>query len=393
MSTAEILGPLLIFSWTQNISLRAVFPPIEFSSVLPYDAAMTSRERVFAAFAHREPDHVPAWLGASPEFRALARLLLRLPTDEDLSVYVGDDFRRVTAKFRGPADRSPDSNFSFSDATSRTPFGIERHGYGYGQPLAHPLEGAQTPADLDEYPWPDPGWMDVSHIRSEALEWGGRYAVLGGDWSPFFHDAIDLLGMEKFMTAMLENPALVDALLGHILDYYFQVSLRIFRAASGAIDIFFIGNDFGTQNGPAVGEKLFRRFFLPHLKRLVDLGHDFGLKVMLHCCGGFFPLIPSMIEIGLDALQSLQPDARDMEPAKLKKAFGERIVFCGCIDTHHVLIKGTPELVRTKAREILNIMKPGGGYIVSPSHDYLLLETPVENVLALYKAVREYGAY
>jgi uroporphyrinogen decarboxylase len=340
----------------------AVVSPIEFSPVLPYDAAMTSRERVFVAFAHRQPDRVPAWLGASPEFRALARLLLRLPADEDLSLYIGDDFRRVTAKFAGPADRSPDSNFTFSDATSRTPFEVERHGYGYGQPLVHPLKDAQTPADLDKYPWPDPGWMDVSHIRSEALTWNGRCAVLGGDWSPFFHDAIDLLGMEKFMTAMLENPALVDALLGRIVDYYFQVSLRIFRAASGAIDIFFIGNDF-------------------------------GLKVMLHCCGGFFPLIPSMIDIGLDALQSLQPDARDMEPAKLKKAFGERIAFCGCIDTHHVLIKGTPGLVRTKVREVLDIMKPGGGYIVSPSHDYLLLETPVENVLALYETVREFGGY
>lgn len=354
---------------------------------------MTSRERVFTAFAHRQPDRVPAWLGASPEFRTLARLLLRLPTDEDLSLYIGDDFRRVTAKFAGPSDRSPDSKFTFSDATSRTPFEVERHGYGYGQPLVHPLKDAQTPADLDKYPWPDPGWMDVSHIRSEALSWNGRCAVLGGDWSPFFHDAIDLLGMEKFMTAMLENPALVDALLGRIVDYYFHVSLRIFRAASGAIDIFFIGNDFGTQNGPVVGERLFRRYFLPHLKRLVDLGHDFGLKVMLHCCGGFFPLIPSMIDIGLDALQSLQPDARDMEPGKLKKAFGGRIVFCGCIDTHHILIKGTPGLVKTKVREVLDIMKPGGGYVVSPSHDYLLLETPVENVLALYDTVREFGGY
>jgi uroporphyrinogen decarboxylase len=354
---------------------------------------MTSRERVLAVFAHRQPDRVPAWLGASPEFRSLARLLLRLPTDEDLSLYVGDDFRRVYAKYAGPAGRSPDSNFTFSEATSRTPFGVERHGYGYGQPLVHPLKDAQTSSDLDKYPWPDPRWMDVSYIRSEALAWNGRYAILGGDWAPFFHDAIDLFGMEKFMTAMYDDPSLVDTLLERIADYYCHVSRRIFEAAAGAIDIFFIGNDFGTQNGPVVGERLFRRFFLPHLKRLVDLGHDFGLKVMLHCCGGFFPLVPAMVEIGLDGLQSLQPDARDMEPAKLKKAFGGRIVLNGCIDTHHILIRGTPGLVRSRVREILEIMKPGGGYIVSPSHDYLLLETPVDNVLALYVTVREYGGY
>ncbi|RPI97108.1 MAG: hypothetical protein EHM31_14095, partial [Candidatus Aminicenantes bacterium] len=121
--------------------------------------------------------------------------------------------------------------------------------------------------------------------------------------------------------------------------------------------------------------------------------HDFGLKVMLHCCGGFFPLIPAMIEAGIDALQALQPDARDMAPAKLKAAFGGRVVFNGCVDTHHWLIQGTPGLVRAKTRETLAVMKPGGGYIASPSHDYLLPETKVENVFALYETIAESGGY
>jgi uroporphyrinogen decarboxylase len=354
---------------------------------------MTSRERVLAVFERRMPDRVPCWMGASPEFRELARNHLNLTDDEDLSLHIGDDFRRVYAKYGGSAERSPDSCFTSPAATSRTPFGVERHGYGYGQPLEHPLRHARTLADLDAFPWPDPAWMDVSRIRAAALAWEGRYAVLGGDWSPFYHDAVDLLGMETFMTAMIENPPLVDALLSRVVDYYAEVSRRIFEAAAGSLDIFFIGNDFGTQNGPVVGESMFRRFFLPHLKRLVGLGHDFGLKVMLHCCGGFFPLVPSMIEIGLDALQSLQPDARDMDPARLKRAYGGRIVLNGGIDTHHLLIRGTPDLVRAGTREVLAIMKPGGGYIASPSHDYLLPETPVDNVLALYETVREAGGY
>ncbi|MDH4196890.1 MAG: uroporphyrinogen decarboxylase family protein [Candidatus Aminicenantes bacterium] len=354
---------------------------------------MTSRERVLAVFAHDVPDRVPAWLGASPEFRDLARRRLGLAADEDLSLHIGDDFRRVYARYAGPPQFSPTANLTHPEATSRTPFGVERRGYGYGQPLVHPLAGAGTVDAIDGFAWPDPRWMDVSRIREEALSCEGRYAVLGGDWSPFYHDAIDLLGMEGFMVALVENPPLVDALLRRIVDYYFEVSRRIFEAAAGAIDVFFIGNDFGTQNGPVVGEALFRRFFSPHLKRLAALGHVFGLKVMLHCCGGFFPLIPAMIEAGIDALQSLQPDARDMAPAKLKQAFGGRVIFSGCIDTHHLLIKGTPERVRAGTREVLAVMKPGGGYIASPSHDYLLPDTPVENVLALYETVRDFGAY
>ena len=353
---------------------------------------LTSRERVMAAFAFEEPDHVPCWLGASPEFRELAREHLGLADDESLSVYLGDDFRRVFAQYKGPEGYSPTENLRNPDATYRTPFGVERHGYGYGQPLHHPLEHA-TLDEVHAYAWPDPAWMDASNIPAEITSWNGEYAILGGDWSPFFHDLIDLLGMETFFFKMYDEPQLVDTILKYVVDYYAAVSQRVFDKAADLIDIYFIGNDFGGQTGPLMGETLFRRFMLPHLKRLVDLGHDYGLKVMLHCCGGFAPLIPTMIEIGLDGLQALQPSARDMEPAKLKAAFGDKILMNGCIDTQYALIQGTPELAREKTRQVMAIMKPGGGYVCSPSHDYLLPETPLENVLALYETVREYGSY
>jgi uroporphyrinogen decarboxylase len=86
-------------------------------------------------------------------------------------------------------------------------------------------------------------------------------------------------------------------------------------------------------------------------------------------------------------------DSPTTNPSRLKRDFGGRIVLNGCIDTHHVLIKGTLELVRRRTREVLEVMKPGGGYVASPSHDCLLPETPVENVVAMYQAIREYGGY
>ena len=352
---------------------------------------MTSRERVMTAFDHEEPDRVPAWLGASPEFRELLIKHLNLADDEALSVYLGDDFRRVAAAYAGPDEFSPDQNLT-PGATYRTPFGVERTGYGYGMPMTHPLKNA-TLQEVREYPWPDPAWMDPSGIRQATEKWGGHYAVLGGDWSPFWHDGIDLMDMDVLFYRMYDEPEVVDALFSYVVDYYFGTSLRIFEEAADVIDIFFIGNDFGGKSGPLMSDAMFRRFFLPHLKRLIDLGHDYGLKVMMHCCGGFAPLIPTLIEAGLDGLQALQPSTRGMEPTKLKAAFGDRITFNGCIDTQFVLIEGTPALVREKTREVLDIMKPGGGYVASPSHDYLLPETPVENVLALYDTVREYGTY
>jgi uroporphyrinogen decarboxylase len=114
---------------------------------------------------------------------------------------------------------------------------------------------------------------------------------------------------------------------------------------------------------------------------------------MMHCCGSFAPLMPVMIEAGIDGLQALQPCTPDMNPANLKARFGSKLLFNGCIDSHHVLINGTPDLVRKKTQEVLDIMRPGGGYVVSASHDYILEETPVENVLAMFDTARQFGGY
>jgi uroporphyrinogen decarboxylase len=235
--------------------------------------------------------------------------------------------------------------------------------------------------------------MDVSQIRSEAERYDGKYAILGGDWSPFFHDAVDLLGMETLFLKMYDEPATVDAILGYVVDFYAAVSERIFDAAASALDIFFIGNDFGTQRGPIMSPALFRRFMLPHLQRLVRLGHECGLKVMMHCCGGYAPLIPQMIEIGLDGLHAVQPSCEGMDLATLKCSFGGKILFNGAIDSHHVLIRGTPHSVREATRAVLDIMKAGGGYVAGASHDYILEETPVENVFAMFDAIAEFGRY
>jgi len=346
---------------------------------------VTSKERVLRAFEHAEGDRVPAWCGASPEFWAKAKKQLNLD-DEGLRRRLGDDFRQVTAVYNPPDASTPTQNGPV------TPFGIERAGRGYGQPINHPLAAAGLD-EVHSYPWPDPACVDVSHIPEQARTHAQQYAILGGDWSPFWHDAIDLLSMESLLVAMYEQPQIVDAVLGHIVEYYFEVSRSIFDAAATEIDIFFIGNDFGSQHGPQIGQRLFRRFVSPHLTRLADLGHAYGLKVMLHCCGGIAELIPLFVEAGFDGLHAVQPSCRGMDLARLKADFGDRILFNGAIDSQHVLIEGTVESVRTATREVLEIMSPGGGYVAGASHDYILEETPVENVVAMFDAISEFGAY
>ncbi|MBP7962834.1 MAG: hypothetical protein KBG20_16080 [Caldilineaceae bacterium] len=352
---------------------------------------MTSKERVLTTFAHQEPDHTPCWLGASPEWIELARAYLGLADDEALLRYIGDDFRRVFAAYAGPPERSPNLLLSSPEATWRSPFNIERHGYGYGMPLNCPLKTA-TLADVHAYPWPDPDWMDVSKIKATAAQWGGEFAILGGEWSPFWHDAIDLLDFDALIYQMFDNPDIVHAVMKYTADYYLEVSRRIFEASGDAIDIFFIGNDLGAQTGPLLSPALFRRFVLPQLKRFVDLGHEYGKLVVLHTDGAMRLIIPDLIKIGMDGMQSVQPFATGMELGGLKRDFGKDFTFFGCVDTQ-ALIETTPEGAKQLTLDVLNTMKPGGGFVASPSHDYLLPETPVENVIIMYETIKEYGGY
>lgn len=160
---------------------------------------------------------------------------------------LGDDFRRVHGRYVGSV-----APFEYKNATYRSVFGVERDGLGYGRPLHHPLADASF-QEIEAYLWPDPQWIDVSEIKRQAQRYNGQYAILGGDWSPFWHDAIDLMGMENLMIKMCIKPELVSLLLEKITAYYLAVNKRIFEAAGSEIDIFFIGKDFGGQNGPLIG--------------------------------------------------------------------------------------------------------------------------------------------
>jgi uroporphyrinogen decarboxylase len=349
---------------------------------------MTSKERVLTTFRHKEPDMVPRWCGSSPEFWNKAKRFTGIETDEAMSRRFGDDFRRVYSVYSGP------EHVLQNEATWCSPFGVERTGIGYGQPTSHPLAHCTTLQEIERYPWPLPAWIDTSTLSGQGAPHKEAYAILGGEWSPFWHDAIDLTGHENLYYMMFDMPAVVEALFERITDYYIEGTRKAFEETGDLIDIFFIGNDLGGQTGPLIGVEWFRKFVLPSLKRLIDLGHQYNKYVMMHCCGSFRQLIPDLIDAGLDGLHALQPDTVGMEPAGLKRDFGKDIVLNGAVDSHNILISGaSPEFVYAETAKVLKTMKPGGGYICSASHDYILEETPVEHVLAMFDAVEEFGRF
>jgi uroporphyrinogen decarboxylase len=125
---------------------------------------------------------------------------------------------------------------------------------------------------------------------------------------------------------------------------------------------------------------------------MAEMAHEAGLKVFLHTDGGVRPLIPELIELGIDILNPIQPGAAGMEPRGLKRDFGDRLCFHAAVDTQHVLPFGTKAEVIAEVQEKIRVLGEGGGYILAPVHT-VEPDVPIENLLAVYETAREYGKY
>jgi uroporphyrinogen decarboxylase len=346
---------------------------------------MTSRERVLAAFDHERPDRVPLWFGASA---GLARKLcetLGTADAEELDRRLHIDFRRIRQEYIGPSlpTQSNGNTVSF--------WGVERGGLEYGQPLSHPLAGAETERDLHRHAWPDPRWF-TSRGCPRQLEAWRDLAIIGGPWVVVWTDATELMGMPEYLTRMHTDPEIIHALNRRIADFYWDLCVEFFDRCAKEIDIFFFGDDFGTQEALFVSPQMWREFYKPIVKRFSDLGHDYGMKTMFHSCGSVWEIVPDLVDIGVDALNPVQPRARGMDLASLKERYGSRLTFHGAIDHQEILPFGSVEQVRQEVRRVIDILAPGGGYCLAASHDLLLEDFPPENVVAMYEEGFAYGS-
>jgi uroporphyrinogen decarboxylase len=201
-----------------------------------------------------------------------------------------------------------------------------------------------------------------------------------------------LRGMEQTYVDLRQNPEVCEAIVGRIRDYFLAYNERVFQAAGDLIDLFMMGDDFGTQQGPMMDPELWRRLFRPGFKAYIDLAHRHGIPVMHHTCGSVVDLIPDFIACGLDVLQSLQPSARGMDLGELKRRFGRDLCFHGSVDIQQTLPRGTPEDVRREVAARMAAGKPGGGFIIGTAHS-LQPDVPLPNILALFEAYDDFGGY
>jgi uroporphyrinogen decarboxylase len=167
----------------------------------------------------------------------------------------------------------------------------------------------------------------------------------------------------------------------------YQIAEKALEAANGKVDILWIGDDFGTQEGLLVSPDMWRDLFFDKIKSMCDLGHKYGAKVMLHSCGSTRKVWADLIEAGVEIYDTVQPEAKGMDSAELKEEFGDKMCFHGTISTQQTLPFGTPEDVTDEVRRRIETVGKNGGFILAPAHN-LQPDTPLENIFAMYDAVR-----
>ena len=264
------------------------------------------------------------------------------------------------------------------------------HGGRYTEAVAHPL--AQR-SDLDSYQLPDPLRPDMQAIYREAREYverfGKTHAIFGSLYQTIFESAWLLRGLENLLADMLVNKDFAHVLFERLTDYALVAGREM--VAQG-IDVLWLGDDFGTQRGMLISPQLWREFIKERYARLIAAfkTQNPALKIAYHCDGYLEPIIPDLIEIGLDVLNPVQP--RAMDPAHIKRRFGDRLAFWGTVDVQHTFPFGSAQEVEDEVRQRLSSMAPGGGLILCSAHR-VQAGTPLSNIHAYYRAARRYGVY
>lgn len=358
---------------------------------------MNARERVLAVLNGQSPDRFPVDLWYTPEIGN--ELKKHYHVKEDLELYEVMELDKIVWIFPGykePSEKeTTGSQVGAKACGSRTLWGVPLKAVQSGKATYHefgepPLKGYTTPASLKNYPfWPDPERFDYENAKKDAQKVSQKYVTLG-PWVSFFEIYCQMRGLEQSLMDLMIEPELATAILDRIEDCQTEMLKRYLSNLDNDIDMVFISDDMGMQQSLLVSPEIWERFFKERMRRWCKLIHGYGKKVFFHSDGAVEPLIPQLIDCGIDILNPIQHACPGMDTANLKKRYGNRVIFHGGIDNQSVLPFGTCEDVRKETTNCLETLGSNGkGYIVCSCHN-VQAGTPVENIIAMVDTVHRY---
>ena len=349
---------------------------------------MTSRERVQATFTHTQPDCTPCDYFATAEIHQALLDHFQTTSDAKLRDRLGTDIRYVNPPYTGP--ELP----TFDDDSSIDIWGIRRrpmpNEYGeYDEPVTFPYAEWQTVEQAKAFDWPNPDWFDYEALPGMCAEFP-HAAIATGRFG--IQDFINGVAFGRGVEQVLLDIALEEPVYLYIVEkrhrFFLEYIERTLQAAKGRIDIVLCGDDFGSQRNLLISPETFDKLFAKKKKEFFDMVHSYGARISHHSCGSTRKLIPRFIDLGMDALQTIQPQATCMNPYELKKDFGSQITFHGAVDVQGWLQRATPREIAGEVNHLMDEVGRAGGYILAPCH-HIQPDTPIENVLAIYSTVSE----
>jgi len=284
-----------------------------------------------------------------------------------------------------------------NDSKRKCPFGIQwkrdvkDDKFGVDEAISGPFADADiTEKEILDYQWPKAEWFDFSKLPLECDSFSDKI-IVGGLWSGIHGDSNRMMGYENFLLNIALNRPLVKVLVDRMTEFYLEVNQQYFEAVKGKMDIFFMGNDFGSQNGLLISEQDWEDIYYENYKTLIDLAHSYGFKVMVHSCGSIEPLLPRFIELGVDIIDPVQITAENMNPGILAGKYGEKLVFHGALDTQHIFPNDTLESVYNHCNNVISSLNSNGNLILAPSNNFMQ-GTPPENIEKAYRVINDWRA-
>ncbi|MBS3770409.1 MAG: hypothetical protein KGY69_09145 [Bacteroidales bacterium] len=262
------------------------------------------------------------------------------------------------------------------------PFGM------YNELYEFPLANAENVQDIEKYTFPDPDARGrYDHAKGIIQKYGNDYGIVADLETSILETSWYLLGLEKFLMDLIMEKSYVFALMDKVMEINTQIGKRLIELGP---DMIWAGDDFGTQHGMLVDPEIWRKHFKPRIKYMFDEFRSVNpdIKIAWHSCGSITEIIPDFIELGLDALNPLQPLAKDMTPENLTEKYIDDLIFFGGIDIQELLPHGSPEEIKKEVKRRAQIYGSKGNYIIAPAHT-IQLDTPLENIFAFFDAVKE----
>ncbi len=383
---------------------------------------MNSRERVLTTLNHQEPDRIPFDLGSvqvtgihAIAYRNLRDALglpsidvtlcdsiqqLALP-DDDLITRLGVDTRGLfplNSHNWNVTEEDAGEYWVYHDEWGITHRRPRPDGLYYSI-IELPLpDMSVTIEDVEKHVWPDMADPQrIAGLRAQAERYRAEgYAVVIKDpFAGIFEMAQRIIGMDTCLMMMAMNEQLTSALFDKMLELKLAFWEMALPQLADVVDVVTYADDYGTQESQLISPDMFRTQLKPRIKTLFARIKELAphTRQFFHSCGNVRPLIPDYIEIGTDILNPVHIAATGMEPAALKRTFGDALVFWGGgVDTQGVLPHGTPRAVKDDVRRNIEALAPGGGYVFNTVHN-IQADVPPQNIVAMWEALQEYGAY